>query len=461
MPQQQTSRLGGVVLATSVPMFMAALDNLVMTFALPVIREEFNATLTELQWFVNSYTLAFATLMMPMAALGDRLGRKRVFLSGIVVFTLASVGAALSTTSAALMTARAIQGLGAAAIVPLSLTILSVASPRNRRALTIGIWGGVNGLGIAVGPIVGGAVVSGLDWSAIFWLNVPLGALALVLGRLSLSESLGREKRFDSWGVLLAAAFVLPLTWAMVEGPERGWADAWVISGFVLAAAGLAGFLAREKFSTAAFLPLRLFHQRTFSLANLAGFLFAAGVFGAIFLLSQFLQVSMGYSALEAGVRAMPWTLAPMVVAPIAGMLVQSFGVRAVLAAGMTFQTLALGIMMLTVTADVEYPALIAPMLLAGVGMGLSFAPLSTAVLLDQPESEHGVASGVNSTLRQLGIAIGIAACTAIFAASGHYEPGQPFIDGLQPALIVCTAVLAIATICVVALPGRPTVPRR
>lgn len=453
--QRKQMALGGVIVATSVPMFMAALDNLVMTFALPVIRDDLGASLTELQWFVNVYTLAFATLMMPMAALGDRIGRRRVFLLGIALFTAASAGAALSDSSITLIVARAVQGIGAAAIVPLSLTILSVASPPARRALAIGIWGGVNGLGIAVGPIVGGAVVSGLDWSAIFWLNLPIGVVALALGLRYLPESVGRASKFDTWGIILAGAFVLPLTWAVVEGPERGWNDIAVIGGFTLAAASLAGFLVRERFSSAAFLPLRLFHDRTFTVANLAGFLFAGGVFGAIFLLSQFLQVSMGYGALEAGLRATPWTLAPMFVAPLAGLLVHRLGVRTVLIAGMSLQTLALAIMTLVVSTEVEYSDIIIPMLLAGIGMGLSFAPLSTAVLLGQPESEHGVASGVNSTLRQLGIAVGIAVCTAIFAASGEYLPGKPFIGGLTPALTVCTGVLMAATICVAILPRR------
>lgn len=453
MEEVQQGSLGRVVAAASVPMFMAALDNLVMTFALPVIGGEMDASLTELQWFVNSYTLVFATLMMPMAALGDRFGRRRVFLAGIVVFTAASAGAALCSTPSALIAARAIQGIGAAAIVPLSLTILSVAVPPGRRALAIGIWGGVNGLGIAVGPVIGGAVVSGLNWSAIFWLNVPIGVLAFVLGCWFVRESFGRQSRLDVWGVLLAVVFVLPLVWAVVEGPERGWTDSGIVGGFGIAAIGLVGFLIRERVSSAAFLPLRLFRGRTFTLANLAAFLFSAGVFGAIFLLSQFLQVSMGYGALEAGLRAMPWTLAPMVVAPLAGIIVGRVGVRNVLTVGMVLQTLALGSMLGVVTEDVSYPALIVPMLLAGVGMGLSFSPLSTAVLLGQDERDHGVASGVNNTLRQLGIAVGIAVSTAIFASSGDYFPGQTFVNGLQPALVVSTAILAVATVCVAVLP--------
>ncbi len=451
----QGSRSGftGVIVAASVPMFMAALDNLVMTFALPVIRDELKATLTELQWFVNIYTLVFATLMMPMSALGDRFGRRKVFLVGIAVFTLASAGAALSDTSAELIVARAVQAIGAAAIVPLSLTIVSVASPPARRALAIGLWGGVNGTGIEVGAIIGGAVVSGLHWSAIFWINVPIGVVALIVGWLYLPESTGRARKFDGLGIVLAAVFVMPVTWAVVEGPERGWADPAVVGAFVLSAAGLIGFLLRERYSSAAFLPLGLFRKRTFTLANVASFLFAAGVFGAIFLLSQFLQVSMGYGALEAGLRATPWTLAPMFIAPLAGALVHRFGVRAVLVVGMVTQTLSMLVIAGVVGPDVQYTAMVLPMLMAGVGMGLCFAPMSAAVLIDQPESEQGVASGVNSTLRQLGIAVGIAVSTAIFEANGHYMPGQPFVDGMQPALMVCVGLLAAATIGVAALP--------
>lgn len=453
--ENRNFKFGGVLAAASVPMFMAALNSLVMTFALPAVRADVGATLTELQWFVNIYTLLFATLMMPMTALGDRIGRRRVFLAGIALFAVASAGAALSHSVSLLILARAVQGIGAAAIVPLSLTILSVSSPAQRRALAIGIWGAVNGLGIAVGPIIGGAVVSGLHWSAIFWLNVPIGLLALCLGRALLRESHGSPVKPDIPGVLLAAAFVLLLTWGIVEGPQRGWGDAAVVAAFAVSAVSLAGFLFREHHSADAFLPLRLFRKRRFSLANLATFLFAAGVFGAIFFLSQFLEVAMGYGAFEAGLRASPWTLAPMVVAPFTGPIIHRIGTRAVLVTGLSLQAIALGWLALAITANVEYLALVTPMVLGGIGMGLTFAPLSTAVLEEQPEAEQSITSGVNNTLRQLGTAVGIALSTAIFSAAGQYLPGQPFIDGLHPTLITCTLILVCATITVALLPSR------
>jgi EmrB/QacA subfamily drug resistance transporter len=447
--------LATTITAASLPMFMAALDNLVLTFALPVIREELGAMLTGLQWFMNAYTIAFAALMMPMAALGDRIGRRTVFLAGIAIFTLASAGAALSTTPTVLIAARTFQGIGGAAIVPLSLTLLSVASPPGRRAMSLGIWGGVNGLGIAVGPVIGGAVVSGLDWSAIFWLNVPIGIVALVLGRATLPESLGARARFDGLGIALAALFLLPATWALVESPQRGWSDPRIVGAFCLALLALGAFLHWERSSASAFLPLRLFRDRTFNLANLATFLFAASVFGAIFLLSQFLQVSMGYSALEAGLRAMPWTLAPMVVAPLAGLIIGRVGLRTVLITGTALQAAGLGWLAALMSADVDYAGTVVPMGIAGVGMGLTFSPLSTAALHDRPEEEQGVASGANSTIRQLGMVMGIAACTAIFTASGDYLPGRPFADGLRPALVTCAVTLVMGTACVASLPRR------
>lgn len=450
----------GLVLAcivASLPMFMAALDNLVMTFALPVIKDDLNASVEQLQWFVNAYTIAFATLMLPMAALGDRLGRRPVFFAGVLLFTAASVLAALATTPEMLIAARAVQGLGAAVIVPLSLTIVSSAASARVRPIAIGVWGGVNGLGIAVGPIIGGAVVEGVEWPGIFWLNVPIGLLTLALLPFAVPASWGRRLPFDAIGSALAVVVVLPLIWAIVEGEERGWSDTLVVGAFALAAVGLAAFLLWEHRSPAAFLPLRFFRERAFALANLSGLLFSAGVFGAIFLLSQFLQVSMGYGALEAGWRAAPWTLAPMVVAPLSGFIVRKTGVGPVIVAGLVLQAGAIAWIVAVTEAVTEYGDVVVPMALAGIGMGLTLAPLANAVLIGRADIEHGIAASVNSTLRQLGIAIGIALVTAIFVREGDYLPGQPFVDGMAPALIVCAVITGAAVLAALGLPGRRT----
>lgn len=441
--------------AAALPMFMASLDNLVITFALPAIQGDLDASVIQLQWFINAYTIAFATFMLPMAALGDRAGRRRVFCAGIILFTLASICAALAATPSALIAARAVQGVGAAAIVPLSLTLLATAVPENKRAIAIGIWGGINGLGVASGPIIGGAVVEGFHWAGIFWLNVPISVGALWLVSRGLQESHGARRPLDIIGVLSATLFALPLVWAVVEGNTRGWTSPQILGAFALATAALIVFGMHENRSPVAFLPLHLFRDRNFTAANVSGFLFSAGVFGAVFLLSQFLQISMGYSPLAAGLRAAPWTLAPMVIAPLSGLLVNRIGVRPVLAAGLALQTLALVWIASTQTTDVGYGDIVLPMLLAGIGMGMTFAPLSTAVLIGRSPAQTGVASGTNNMLRELGIAVGIALATVIFTSAGAYLPGQPFRDGLVPALLACAALTGAAALVALLLPGR------
>ena len=437
------------IAAAAVPTLMTALDNLVMTFALPDIERELGATVTQLQWFVNAYTLVLASALLPMAALGDRFGRRRIFSCGIAVFAAASAACALAPTPQALIVARAIQGAGGAAIVTLSLALLVDAVPRRLRELAIGVWGGVNGLGIATGPLLGGAVVSGLHWSVVFWINVPIGALCLPFVPRFLPRGAAGSKGADLPGIALGVGFVFPLTWAVVEGPARGWTDGLTVGGFAVAGTCLALFLFRERSAKAPVMPLSLFANRRFSLVNAATVLFAAGVFGAIFFLSQFLQITLGYSAFEAGLRAGPWTLVPLFVSPASGGLVKRLGVRRVLVTGMFLQTVALAWFAVKVGADVPYGDCIAPMAVAGLGMGLSFAPLATGALRGVSADRRAVASGVNSTLRHLGVAIGIAACTAIFTAHGKYLPGQPFVDGVKPSLWLCAALLAAATVCV------------
>src|SRR5690625_2015366 len=276
-----------ILIAASLPMFMASLDNLVMTFALPTIQADLNATLEDLQWFVNAYTLPFATLMLPASALGDRWGRRRVFSAGLLLFTAASVAAALATSPATLIAARAVQGAGAATLLPLSLALIAGSVSAQRRPLAIGIWGGVNGLGVALGPLVGGAVTEGLDWPAIFWLNVPIGVITLVLIRAWLPESTGRRQPLDIAGLLLAGVGILALVWGVVRGNDDGWTSAPILVALIGGAGLLVAFVMRQRFTPWPMMPLRLFSHRTFTLANAVAVLFSAGVFGSVFLLSQ------------------------------------------------------------------------------------------------------------------------------------------------------------------------------
>ncbi len=447
-----------VVLATSLPMFMATLDNLVMTTALPVVRADLGASVGQLSWFVNAYTLAFATFMLPAATLGDRLGRRRVMAAGLVVFTLASAAAGLSSSAGALIAARAVQGLGAAAIMPLSLTLLAGAVPPARRAAAIGIWGGVSGLGVALGPVVGGAVVEGVSWQAIFWLNVPVGLVAVPLLVAAVRESRGLPARLDPLGTLLLGGAVFLGVWGIVHGNDDGWTSAGVLGTLVAAALLVPAYLLHARRRPDAVLPLRLFSSRGFSVANAVALTFTLGIFGAVFLLSQQLQIVMGYSPLEAGLRTLPWTAAPMLVAPIAGALASRTGLRVLLVSGLALQAAALAYLAAATdraASALSYGDLVPGLVMAGVGMGLTFAPNATAVLDGLPDSDFATASSANSTIREFGVALGVALLTAVFLGNGGRLAPSGYQGAIGPALLTGAAFVAVAALAALLAPGR------
>jgi EmrB/QacA subfamily drug resistance transporter len=449
---------GLALAATGIPMFMATLDNLVMTNALPVIHAELGATVEELQWFVNAYTLAFASLILFAVALGDRIGRRTMFLAGIVIFTGASVFAALSTDPTQLIVARAVQGLGGAGIMPLSLSLLAGAVSERLRPLAIGIWGGIAGLGVAAGPLVGGAVVEGWSWEAIFWINVPVGILVLPLVFFALPNTLGARVRLDLPGVLLAGLGVLGLVFGIVRGNDAGWDSFEVVGALLAGAALIAAFIVWESRTASPLLPLRLFRDRGFSIANVVGFGFSFGMFGAVFILIQFLQVVQGASPLEAAVQTTPWTMAPMVVAPLAGFIAPRVGTRVLIVAGLLFQGVGLTWLALTMSADVAYTTMLPAFIAAGIGMGLVFAPSSTAVLANIREADSAKASGTNSTLREIGIALGIAVLTAVFTGAGGELTPTGYVDAAVPAVAVGAAVLLATAVVALFLPAGRSV---
>src|SRR3954471_20648784 len=343
-PARRRSRsMAAVLAAVGIPTFMVTLDNLVVSTALPVIRTDLHASLTSLQWFVNAYTLPFAAFLLTASAIGDRIGRRRMFLAGLVVFTLASAAAGLATEAWQLTAARAVPGLGGAAGAPLSLTLLAQAVPDNMRTLAVGVWGGISGLGVAVGPVVGGAVVEGLDWHWIFWLNVPVGVVAVILAATVLDESRGGARRLDPLGLVLSASGMLLLIWGVVDGPGHGWSSARVLTMLISGAILTAAFIAWQARNKHPMLPLSLFRSRGFSLVNLVTLTFSAGTFGAVFLLAQFFQVVQGLSPLEAGLRTLPWTAAPMIVAPLAGLFGDRVGQRNLIFAGQVLLAAAIG----------------------------------------------------------------------------------------------------------------------
>jgi EmrB/QacA subfamily drug resistance transporter len=445
---------GLALAATGIPMFMAMLDNLVMTNALPVIHRELGATVEELQWFVNAYTLVFASFILFAVALGDRLGRRTIFLAGILVFTAASVLAALSTDPTQLILARSLQELGGAAIMPLSLTLLAGSVEKRLRPLAIGVWGGIAGLGVATGPLIGGAVVEGWNWQAIFWINVPVGILVLPLVLFALPNTLGARLRLDVPGVLLAGLGVLGLVYGIVRGNDAGWDSFEVIGALVAGAVLVAAFIVWESRTPAPLLPLRLFRDRSFSIANIVGFGFSFGMFGAIFILIQFLQVVQGSSPLEAAIQTTPWTMAPMVVAPLAGFVAPRVGTRALIVAGLLFQGAALTWLTLTMSADVTYQTLLPAFIAAGIGMGLVFAPVSTAVLAHTHEDDSAKASGTNSTVREIGVALGIAVLTAVFTGAGGELTPVDYVDAAVPAVAVGAAVVLATAVVAFFLPA-------
>lgn len=455
---QQTARRGGAAWAlviTSVAGFMAALDNLVVTTALPSIRRDLGGALGDLEWTVSAYTLTFAVLLMFGAALGDRFGRRRLFLAGLTVFTGASAAAAMAPGINSLIAARAVQGVGAAIMMPLTLTLLTAAVPAAKRGMAYGIWGAVNGLAVASGPLIGGSLTEHVSWHWIFWLNVPLGLALLPLARLRLAESYGSGAALDIPGTLLASGGLFGIVYGLVRGPADGWTSALVLTGLFAGAALLTGFVLYGVRAKNPMLPMRLFRSRAFSGINAASLLMFLGMFGSIFLLSQYMQGVLGYSPTEAGLRMLPWTGMPMLVAPIAGILSDRIGGRPVVAAGLFLQAVGLGYMALVATANASYAAQLPALIISGVGMALYFAPAANLVMSSVRPQEQGIASGANNALREVGGALGVAIMSSIFAAQGGYESGQAFVDGLRPALVTGSAVVALAGIAALLIPTR------
>jgi EmrB/QacA subfamily drug resistance transporter len=455
----QPTRVAWTFAISSIALFMAALDNLVVTTALPVIRSSFNASLGELEWIVNAYTLTFAVLLLTGAALGDRFGRKRLFIIGLVVFTAGSAVAALSSTVTVLIVARAIQGLGGAIITPLSLTILSAAVPKERRAVALGAWGGIAGLAIAIGPLVGGAISEGLAWQAIFWINVPIGLLTIPMALTRLTETRGPSSRLDLPGLGIVSAGLFAIVWGLVRGNELGWTSTEIVASLGAGLVLIAAFVGWEMRAAEPMIPLRFFRSRSFTAANVVSLLMTFGMFGSIFLLAQFFQVVQHYSPFQAGLRTLPWTIMPVFVAPIAGLVSSRTGTRPLLVLGMSLQAIALAWLSVVTTPTVEYVAIIPAFIMAGIGMGLFFAPIANVVLSAVRPEEEGKASGANNAIRELGGVFGVAVLASIFAANGSYVSAVSFVDGMIPALRVGAVVVAFGAVAALALGGRVRLP--
>jgi EmrB/QacA subfamily drug resistance transporter len=432
---------------TSFAGFMVTLDNLVVTTALPVIRHDLGAGLSGLEWTVNAYTLTFAVLLLTGAALGDRFGRRRMLAIGLAIFTVSSAAAALAPSIVALDVARAFQGIGGAIVMPLTLTILSAAVPAGRRGLALGAWGGITGLAVAFGPLVGGAVVSGISWHWIFWLNVPIGIVLIPLVLLRLDESRGPWDRLDIPGLLLAGVGLLGIVWGLVRGNALGWSSPAILGAIFGGLAVMALFVLWELRAPAPMLPMRFFRNRAFALANLASLFFSFGMFGSIFLLAQFFQTVQGYSPLASGVRILPWTAMPMIVAPIAGAMSDRIGGHRLMAAGLALQAIGLAWIAAITTTTMPYSNIVLPFIVSGTGMALFFAPVANVVLSTVRPIEQGQASGANNAIRELGGVLGVAVLASIFANAGGYSTADTFVKGTSDAVYVGAAVVALGAV--------------
>jgi EmrB/QacA subfamily drug resistance transporter len=445
-PTARSPRTGATLAIVSLALFMVVLDNLIVTVALPAIRADLGASLQSLEWTINAYTLAFAVTLIPGAALGDRFGRKRLFLTGLALFTLSSAAAALAPDTTA---------LGAA----LTLTLLADAFPAQKRGAALGIWSGISGTGIALGPLVGGAVVEGISWHWIFWINVPIGLALLPVAAMLLRESHGPSNRIDLPGVTLAAGGLFALVFGLVRGQGEGWTNPIILAALTAGVALLAAFVAWERRAEDPMVPMELFRNRTFTITNGVSFFMYFGTFGSIFLLTQVLQNIMGYSPFQAGLRMLFWTGASMIVAPIAGILSERYGARNFMAAGLALQASALAWFAATASTTMTFGQVLPAFVMAGTGMALVFAPSASALLSVVTPAMAGKASGTNNAIREVGGVFGVAVLSTIFSQSGSLSSAKAFVDGVVPSLWVGASVVAVGAVVALLIPRGRTAP--
>jgi len=444
-----------VLIVASVASLMVALDALVVTTALPKIRAHLGASVEELEWTVNAYTLSFAVLLLTGAALGDRFGRRRLCAAGLGVFSMASAACALAPNVGVLIAARAIQGAGAALVMPLGMTLLSAAYPPERRARALGIFSGITGLAVLAGPVIGGGITQGIAWQWIFWINVPIGLLTIPVAFRRVDESYGPRSAPDVAGLALVTGAALGLVWALVRGNSAGWGSAEVIAALVVGALLAVAFVLWERRAAEPMLPMGLFASRPFSSSNAAIFFLAAALYGAVFFMAQFLQTVQHHGPLDAGIRLLPWTATLFVVAPITGARISRVGERPFAVAGLLLQAAGMGWIALIAAPDVAYWRLVAPLAMAGCGVSMAMPALQNAVVSAVAPASIGKASGAFNMMRQLGGVFGIAVLVAVFSGGGGYASAQLFSNGFTAAIGVSAGLSLLGAAASVGLPGR------
>jgi EmrB/QacA subfamily drug resistance transporter len=434
---------------------MAALDTLVVSTGLSTIRLDLHASVEQLEWTVNAYNLSFAVLLITGAALGDRFGRRRMYAVGLGLFAVASAASALAPDAGWLIAARAVQGAGSALILPLGLALLSAAFPPERRGAAIGIFGAITGLAVASGPLVGGAIVQGLAWQWIFWINVPIGLAAIPFVMRKLDESLGPDTTLDIGGLALITGGALGIVWGLVRGNQAGWASAEVLATLIAGALLVAAFVAWELRAREPMLPMRFFRSRAFAASNAAIFFTLASLFGAVFFYAQLLQTGVGYGPLGTGLRLLPWTGTFMTVAPLAGALTDRIGERPLMVTGLSLQGAGMAWLALIAEPGMAYSQMLAPFIVAGVGISLALPSAQTSAVGSVAFEAIGKAAGVNSMMRELGGVFGIALAVAVFAGAGSYASAASFVDGFGPAIGVAAGLAFAGALVSLALPSR------
>jgi EmrB/QacA subfamily drug resistance transporter len=447
--------LGWVMALTSTAYFMVVLDSVVVITALPRMQRDLHVSLASLQWTLNAYGIAFAAGIITAAALGDRFGRRKLFTIGLALFTAASVACALAPNLSELIVARTLQGLGGAIVLPLSLTILTAAFPIERRGMIVGIYGGLAGLAVAMGPIVGGVVTQSIDWHWIFWINVPIGVVAVLLGVRLLPESYGARERLDLVGVGLITAGVASVVWALSRASNVGWSSTEVVGTLVAGAALLVVFVAWESSVREPMVPPALFAARDFAIGNITTFLMSGAIFAGGLLVTEEFQLARHYSPVGAGLHLLPFFATPMLVSPLAGALSDRIGRRPIIVVGLGLLTAGFVWVAWRGSLRTSWIELVIALLIAGVGISMALPTVPTAVLSAVRAQDMGKASGINYMAQRFGAVFGVAIGSTVFATYGGLASPAAVTAGFKPALWACAVFAGLAALTGMAMSAR------
>jgi EmrB/QacA subfamily drug resistance transporter len=438
-------------------LFMIMLDNTVVNVALPSIQRDLGIGVSELEWVVNGYALTFAVLMLTGGKLADMYGRRRIFIVGLAIFTASSLACGLATSAGILIGARIVQGVGSALMNPATLSIITATFPPRQRGMAIGIWAGVSAMALAIGPLVGGILTQDINWSWIFFVNVPVGVLGIVVARLVIDESRdeSHEQRLDLPGLITSALALFALTYALIEANNYGWTSGRILGLFAVAAAGLAVFVALELRQRIPMLDLSLFKNGTFAGANAVMLVVSLAMFGVFFFNSLFIQNVLGYSAIQTGATFLPMTMLIVFCAPIAGKFSDRVGSRWLMGSGMLLLAVSL-LIFSSLHAGSTFWNILPGLIIGGLGMSLVMTPATAAAMGSVPVNKAGVGSAVLNSMRQVGGSLGIAVMGAIVASYVHVSLQDPraqgqFIDGFQHALRVAAGIALVGAVIAVA----------